>query len=249
MNIKVKDKHEFIDLATYGSQARQEVHPEVYIGSEHLPPFKEGDLLDAGATYSLMQQAIRSNLNLHWFETNDEFLIHLHAGDIGENDICFIVDIAAIYKAGQAIGWLDKSQLQQVEAEYIKVKNAINDFNNSVEKDKQSLIYTYKEFQQTVQHVNNDLAALDFETEKAQLEDIENDLKDELHRIQYAVEDIDVIPTDTEPREDSEAFLRSGAVYTALQNKINDSYTEEEYEEIQRTETWENGVLYVIAEE
>lgn len=125
MNIKVKDKHEFIDLATYGSQARQEVHPEVYIGSEHLPPFKEGDLLDAGATYSLMQQAIRSNLNLHWFETNDEFLIHLHAGDIGENDICFIVDIAAIYKAGQAIGWLDKSQLEEVETQYQAIQDAL----------------------------------------------------------------------------------------------------------------------------
>lgn len=138
MDLKIKDKHKFIDLATYGSQARTEVRPDVYIGSERSTPFKEGDLLDANATYSLMQEAIGNNLNIKWFETNEEFKIELYAGNIGENDICFIKDIAAIYKNGDAIGWLDKSQLESVEAAYQQIQQSLisasminNDYNEA----------------------------------------------------------------------------------------------------------------------
>ena len=250
MDLKIKDKHKFIDLATYGSQARTEVRPDVYIGSERSTPFKEGDLLDANATYSLMQEAIGNNLNIKWFETNEEFKIELYAGNIGENDICFIKDIAAIYKNGDAIGWLDKSQLQSIEAEYKKAQALIQDFNSSLEQDKTRMRDAYKEVTSTANHINNELAKLDFDTEFARLKEIEEDLKDELHNIQYAVQEVDVIPTDTEPREDSQAFLRSGAIYKALAGKINGDYTEEEYlEQIQSTESWEKDVLYVMTEE
>lgn len=52
----IKDKHSLVDLARYGSKSRKSVHSDVLIG-EHppFPIFKEGDILDANATYNLVQ--------------------------------------------------------------------------------------------------------------------------------------------------------------------------------------------------
>lgn len=52
----IKDKHSLVDLARYGSKSRRSVHSDVLIG-EHppFPIFKEGDILDANATYNLVQ--------------------------------------------------------------------------------------------------------------------------------------------------------------------------------------------------
>ena len=51
----IKDKHSLVDLARYGSKSRRSVHSDVLIG-EHppFPIFKEGDILDANATYNLI---------------------------------------------------------------------------------------------------------------------------------------------------------------------------------------------------
>lgn len=53
---QIKDKHSLVDLATYGSKSRRNIHSEVLIGEHPYPPiFKEGDILDANATFNLIQ--------------------------------------------------------------------------------------------------------------------------------------------------------------------------------------------------
>lgn len=53
---QIKDKHSLVDLATYGSKSRRKIHSEVLIGEHPYPPiFKEGDILDANATFNLIQ--------------------------------------------------------------------------------------------------------------------------------------------------------------------------------------------------
>lgn len=54
----IKDKHSLVDLARYGSKSRRSVHSDVLIGDHPpFPIFKEGDILDANATYNLIQCA------------------------------------------------------------------------------------------------------------------------------------------------------------------------------------------------
>ena len=57
-NPQIKNKWALVDLAKYGTRARKSIHSDVLIG-EHPPRpiFKEGDLLDANATFNLIQDS------------------------------------------------------------------------------------------------------------------------------------------------------------------------------------------------
>ena len=58
-NLCIKDKHALTDLARFGTQARKHMHPDVLIGNHaRCPSFKEGDILDANATYDLIIRLI-----------------------------------------------------------------------------------------------------------------------------------------------------------------------------------------------
>ena len=57
-NSQIKDKYSLVDLARYGTKARKHVHSDVLIGAHPpYPMFKEGDILDANATFNLIQSA------------------------------------------------------------------------------------------------------------------------------------------------------------------------------------------------
>lgn len=57
-NSQIKDKYSLIDLTRYGTKARKHVHSDVLIGVHPpYPLFKEGDILDANATFNLIQNA------------------------------------------------------------------------------------------------------------------------------------------------------------------------------------------------
>lgn len=57
-NPQIKDKYSLIDLTRYGTKARKHVHSDVLIGVHPTYPlFKEGDILDANATFNLIQNA------------------------------------------------------------------------------------------------------------------------------------------------------------------------------------------------
>lgn len=55
---QIKEKHSLVDLATYGTESRKDIHSGVLIGSyQGKPMFKEGDILDANATLNLIQDS------------------------------------------------------------------------------------------------------------------------------------------------------------------------------------------------
>ena len=56
LNHRPNKKHKLVDLARYGTQARQDVRPNILIGryNTECPIFKEGDILDANATLNLI---------------------------------------------------------------------------------------------------------------------------------------------------------------------------------------------------
>lgn len=57
-NPQVKEKHNLIDLAKYGTESRKSIHSDVLIGTHpDKPLFKEGDILDGNATLNLIQGA------------------------------------------------------------------------------------------------------------------------------------------------------------------------------------------------
>lgn len=56
MNLHLKDKYPLLDLATLGTRARRYVRPNVMVSDEKYGVFKEGDILDANATYQLIKQ-------------------------------------------------------------------------------------------------------------------------------------------------------------------------------------------------
>lgn len=60
MNLHIKDKLALVDLATLGSKARRYVKPDVLISDSHGAPFIKGDMLDANATYNLIQSALEN---------------------------------------------------------------------------------------------------------------------------------------------------------------------------------------------
>lgn len=55
MNLHLKDKYPLLDLATLGTRARRYVRPDVMVSDEKYGVFKEGDILDANATYQLIK--------------------------------------------------------------------------------------------------------------------------------------------------------------------------------------------------
>lgn len=57
-NPQVKEKHNLIDLAKYGTESRKSIHSDVLIGTHpDKPLFREGDILDGNATLNLIQGA------------------------------------------------------------------------------------------------------------------------------------------------------------------------------------------------
>lgn len=55
---QIKDKYSLVDLARYGTRARKHIHSDVLVGLHPAHPmFKEGDILDANATFNLIQCA------------------------------------------------------------------------------------------------------------------------------------------------------------------------------------------------
>lgn len=55
---QIKDKYSLVDLARYGTRARKHIHSDVLVGLHPPHPmFKEGDILDANATFNLIQCA------------------------------------------------------------------------------------------------------------------------------------------------------------------------------------------------
>ena len=55
----IKDKYALIDFAKHGTAARKYMHPDVLIGNHvDYPSFKEGDILDANATFDLVMRLI-----------------------------------------------------------------------------------------------------------------------------------------------------------------------------------------------
>lgn len=60
--LRIKDKHSLVDLATYGTRARKKIHSEILIGDKACQSaFKEGDILDANATFNLIQDTCGQN--------------------------------------------------------------------------------------------------------------------------------------------------------------------------------------------
>lgn len=52
----IKSRYSLVDLATYGTNARKNVHSEVLIGDHApFPIFNEGEILDGNATFNLVQ--------------------------------------------------------------------------------------------------------------------------------------------------------------------------------------------------
>lgn len=57
-NPQIKEKHNLIDLAKYGTESRKSIHSDVLIGTHpDKPLFREGDILDGNATLNLIQGA------------------------------------------------------------------------------------------------------------------------------------------------------------------------------------------------
>lgn len=70
--LRIKDKHSLVDLATYGTKARKKVHSEVLIGEKTCQPaFKEGDILDANATFNLIQDTYGQNTVTKYIEKQE----------------------------------------------------------------------------------------------------------------------------------------------------------------------------------
>lgn len=70
--LRIKDKHSLVDLATYGTRARKRIHSDVLIGTEQDPKmFKEGDILDANATFNLIQDTCGQNTISKYVEKQD----------------------------------------------------------------------------------------------------------------------------------------------------------------------------------
>lgn len=76
MKPQIKERHSLVDLATYGTKSRKKIHSEVLIGNHpYNPIFKEGDILDANATFNLIQDTYdqeKVNKILHDFMQEEE---------------------------------------------------------------------------------------------------------------------------------------------------------------------------------
>lgn len=68
---QIKDRYALVDLARYGTRARKHVHSDVLIGFH--PPvsiFKPGDILDANATFNLIQSTYDQGKVYKTLQTN-----------------------------------------------------------------------------------------------------------------------------------------------------------------------------------
>ena len=70
--LRIKDKHSLVDLATYGTRARKKIHSEILIGDKACQSaFKEGDILDANATFNLIQDTYGQNTVTKYIEKQE----------------------------------------------------------------------------------------------------------------------------------------------------------------------------------
>lgn len=123
MNLDIKDQLGFIDLATYGSQARKEVHSKVLISATKDRLFSVGDILDANAVYQLLQKYVRGGGNpdtdygytsIGRFDTLAEFEEQRNRGNINDDAVYVIVDAQKVYTEGEFIdfGMSDEDLLE-----------------------------------------------------------------------------------------------------------------------------------------
>ena len=114
MNLDIKDQLGFIDLATYGSQARKEVHSKVLISATKERLFREGDILDANAVYQLLQKYVKGDgdpdtdygyTSIGKFDTLAEFEEQRNRGNINDDAVYVIVDAQKVYTEGEFINF------------------------------------------------------------------------------------------------------------------------------------------------
>lgn len=100
MNLHIKDKFKFVDLATLGSRARRYVKPYVLVADPNHGMFGEGDLLDANGTYNLIKELSSSvyACAVNFFYTQEEYEQALEQGVINKEDISIVYDEKKIYK-------------------------------------------------------------------------------------------------------------------------------------------------------
>lgn len=80
MNLHIKNKFELVDLVKFGTQARKYVKPYVMFSDSSNGIFKDGDMLDANATYNLSKHLvdnavaeIQSQILKHVVLTQEEY--------------------------------------------------------------------------------------------------------------------------------------------------------------------------------
>ena len=94
MNNKIYEKYELIDLAKYGSSARKEIHPKLYVAESGEYP--KGDMLDANLQMQLLSEFI-SNKFL-FYDTKVQFEKDIAL--LPEGTIAFIKDKQLIWTNG-----------------------------------------------------------------------------------------------------------------------------------------------------
>lgn len=114
MNLDLKNRLELIDLATYGSQARKEIHPKVLVSAANSQLFEEGDILDANAVYELLRRYVGQKsddgadygyTSIGKFNTQKEFEEQLNRGNINDDAIYVLVEPKKVYTGGVYINF------------------------------------------------------------------------------------------------------------------------------------------------
>lgn len=122
--LRIKDKHSLVDLATFGTKARKKIHSEVLIGEKACQPaFKEGDILDANATFNLIQDTYGQNA-ITKFVNKQETQINNLSKIVYDND-------EKVGQLDQKVDNLEQKQEQDivtVEQHIQQVKNEVIDY-------------------------------------------------------------------------------------------------------------------------
>lgn len=103
MNLQIKDKFPLIELSTAGSKARRYVKPNVLIAGGLNKRFVQGDMLDANATYNLINEILygESARGVDVYLTLEEFKEALDKqGEISDAVVYYILDEGLIYMKG-----------------------------------------------------------------------------------------------------------------------------------------------------
>jgi hypothetical protein len=147
MNNKIHEKYELIDLARYGSSARKDIRPKLYVASGGK--YEKGDILDANLQASILAEAIsdssasmtnyidnKSNVIVNYFNDtlNNKFLFYetkaefeLNQNNIPNSAVAFIKDKQLIwangvfYSGGGGVG--DNVEIDQTPIYYYVFAN------------------------------------------------------------------------------------------------------------------------------